>query len=117
MNLRQTLDNLSVGSILIQENGMIPEQLHDVLHLPSFRRKWMVMAPTDRRLVRLAFAQLQRNPALAEHWSRRLRVGRHLVEIHLVLCGYVMFVLCEVLRTGLTILLDAHLLPEIDAAL
>ena len=96
---------------------MCPPPFDDVPHLPSFHRKWTAMAPADRRLVRLAFAQLQRNPALAEHRSRQLRIGRHLVEIHLVLCGYVLLTLCEVLRTGLTILLDAHLLPEIDAGL
>jgi hypothetical protein len=96
---------------------MTPQHLDDVPHLPSFRRKWAAMAPADRSLVRLAFAEIQRNPLLAGHRSRLVRIGRHLVEIHLIICGYVLFTLCEVLQAGLMIVIDAHLLPEIDAPL
>jgi hypothetical protein len=85
------------------------QRLDDVEHLPSFRRKWASLPQEDQAVIRLAFAELQRDPSIAEHMSR-------LVEIHLVLVGYVLFTFCEVLGTGAMVVIDALVLPAIDAS-
>ena len=94
---------------------MPPQQLDDLVHLPSFRRKWASLPQEDRALIRLAFAELQRDPSIAEHVSRLFRLKSRLVEIHRVLVGYVLFTFCEVLSTGTVIFIDALVLPAIDA--
>jgi hypothetical protein len=92
------------------------QRLDDVEHLPSFRRKWASLPQEDQAVIRLAFAELQRDPSIAEHMSRLFRLMSRLVEIHLVLVGYVLFTFCEVLGTGAMIVIDALVLPAIDAS-
>jgi hypothetical protein len=94
---------------------MRPQRLDDTLHLPSFRSKWASLPPEDRAVIRGAFVDLQRNPSIAEHTSWLVRLRTWLLEIHVVLCGYVLFTFCEVLRTGAMIVIDALVLPTIDA--
>jgi hypothetical protein len=93
---------------------MHPLRLDETLQVPTFRQKWAALPPEDRTLIRLAFADLQRSPLLAEHCSWLLGLRRWLVEIHTVLVGFVVFTFCEVLATGAVILIDALVLPAID---
>ena len=93
---------------------MLPQRLDETLQLPAFRQKWAALPPQDRAVIRLAFVDLQRNPLLAEHRSRLLRLKRWLVEIHLVLVGFVLFTFCEVLGSGAMIVIDALVLPMAD---
>lgn len=93
---------------------MFPQRLDETMQLPTFRQKWAVLPGEDRTLIGLAFADLQRNPFLAEHCSWCVGLGRWLVEIHTVLIGFVLFTFCEVISTGAMILVDALVLPAID---